>query len=115
MLLINSAGTDAFMAKEMVNAFGIATYGEVNPGLFFTLFFFIFNNVVGLITIVTFPFLFALMFGDFGHGILLTIFAIFLCVFEKKLEKLKNDVYLFITCLFCYLLRLLNLCISEDI
>lgn len=46
--------------KEIVNTYGIPRYREANPGLF---------------TIVTFPFLFAVMFGDMGHGLLLFLFC----------------------------------------
>lgn len=44
-------------------------YKEVNPALF---------------TIVTFPFLFGVMFGDIMHGSILLIFAIILCFSERK-------------------------------
>lgn len=64
--------TNAF--QIIVDAYGVAKYGEVNPGLF---------------TIITFPFLFAVMFGDFGHGILVTIFAIWVVTNEKTLAKKK--------------------------
>ena len=60
--------------QEIVDAYGVATYREVNPGLF---------------AIVTFPFLFAVMFGDVGHGILVTLFAGWMCYYEKSLEKKK--------------------------
>lgn len=55
---------------NLVEAYGVAHYREVNPGVF---------------TIITFPFLFAVMFGDVGHGILMTIFAAYLCINEKKI------------------------------
>ena len=43
-------------------------------------------------TIVTFPFLFAVMFGDAGHGLLMTLFAFTLLIFQKKLKGVKNEV-----------------------
>ncbi|CAH1765562.1 14643_t:CDS:10 [Entrophospora sp. SA101] len=58
--------------QEIVDAYGIAKYREVNPGLF---------------TIITFPFLFAVMFGDLGHGTLVTLGALYLIIFEKRLER----------------------------
>ena len=47
----------------------MAKYQEANPALF---------------TIVTFPFLFAVMFGDWGHGICLLLGTLFLIIREKK-------------------------------
>ncbi|KVH98441.1 ATPase, V0 complex, subunit 116kDa [Cynara cardunculus var. scolymus] len=59
--------TTAF--QEIVDAYGVAKYQEANPGLY---------------TIVTFPFLFAVMFGDWGHGICLFLGTLFLILREKK-------------------------------
>ncbi|GBG69770.1 hypothetical protein CBR_g4601 [Chara braunii] len=64
--------TDVF--QEIVDAYGIANYQEANPAPF---------------TIVTFPFLFAIMFGDWGHGILMLIACLALIVNEKKLGSQK--------------------------
>lgn len=66
--------TEAF--QTIINAYGTAKYQEVNPGL---------------PTIVTFPFLFAVMFGDLGHGFLLTCAAIVMILYERKLQKQKLD------------------------
>ncbi|KAM0834459.1 hypothetical protein ACQ4PT_063606 [Festuca glaucescens] len=64
--------------QGVVDAYGIAKYQEANPGLF---------------TIVTFPFLFAVMFGDWGHGICLLLSALYLIIREKKLASQKlNDI-----------------------
>lgn len=51
----------------------------------------LFSFISALYTIITFPFLFAVMFGDTGHGILMTLFASILVIFEKKFSKMKID------------------------
>ena len=43
-----------------------------------------------LYTIITFPFLFAVMFGDAGHGIIMASFAFLLVLFEKKLSNYQG-------------------------
>ncbi|KAF3327107.1 V-type proton ATPase subunit a3-like protein [Carex littledalei] len=60
--------------QEIVDAYGVAKYQEANPGLF---------------TIVTFPFLFAVMFGDWGHGICLLLCTSILIIREKKFSSQK--------------------------
>lgn len=42
-------------------------------------------------TVITFPFLFAVMFGDLGHGLVLTIFAAFMIIYQNKLKKKKIE------------------------
>jgi V-type H+-transporting ATPase subunit a len=68
--------TNKFTAvyQDIVDAYGIARYREVNPAVFST---------------VTFPFLFAVMFGDVGHGFLLLAFAIYLLTKEKQYASEK--------------------------
>lgn len=55
-----------------MDSYGIATYQEVNPGLF---------------AIITFPFLFAVMFGDIGHGLIILFAALYMIMNEKKWAK----------------------------
>ncbi|KAH7686954.1 V-type H+-transporting ATPase subunit a protein [Dioscorea alata] len=64
--------TTAF--QEIVDAYGVAKYQEANPGVY---------------TIVTFPFLFAVMFGDWGHGLCLLAATLLLIIREKKLSSQK--------------------------
>lgn len=60
--------------QEIVDAYGVARYQEANPAVY---------------TTVIFPFLFALMFGDWGHGICLLLGALVLIVRENKLSTQK--------------------------
>ncbi|XP_025422509.1 V-type proton ATPase 116 kDa subunit a isoform X5 [Sipha flava] len=66
--------TSAF--QNLVDAYGIASYREINPTPY---------------TIISFPFLFAVMFGDLGHGGLMFLFAAFLVLREKQLAAKKSD------------------------
>lgn len=58
--------------QEIVNTYGIPRYREINPTYF---------------NIVTFPFLFGVMFGDIGHGFLLFLFGAYLCLWKDNIEK----------------------------
>jgi V-type H+-transporting ATPase subunit a len=58
--------------QEIVNTYGIPRYQEANPSIF---------------AIVTFPFLFGVMFGDIGHGFLLLLFGIYLLWNNTSLQK----------------------------
>ncbi|KAJ0680616.1 putative V-type ATPase, V0 complex, 116kDa subunit family [Helianthus annuus] len=64
--------TDSF--QTIIDAYGVAKYQEANPGVY---------------TIVTFPFLFAVMFGDWGHGICLLLVTLVLIFKEKKYSTQK--------------------------
>ena len=42
-------------------------------------------------TVITFPFLFSVMFGDCGHGLLVFLAALCMVLMERRLERLKTD------------------------
>jgi len=66
--------------QGIVDSYGIASYLEVNPAPF---------------TIISFPFLFSLMFGDAGHGTIMFAAALWMVIFEKKhlANKTDNEIW----------------------
>ncbi|VDP06870.1 unnamed protein product [Heligmosomoides polygyrus] len=66
--------------QNIVDAYGIATYREINPAPY---------------TIISFPFLFAVMFGDMGHGAIMLCAALFFILKEKQLEaaRIKDEIF----------------------
>ena len=72
--LPSSKFTDGFQA--LVNTYGVPRYREINPGAF---------------AIVLFPFLFAIMFGDLGHGFVLLLVAAYFIRNEAALGKQELD------------------------
>jgi len=72
--------TNEFTApfQNLVDTYDIPRYGEANPALF---------------TIVSFPFLFGIMFGDIGHGMLLFGFGLGLMRYGESLKYTLPDVY----------------------
>eukprot|EP01061_Rhynchopus_euleeides_P047181 TRINITY_DN933_c0_g1_i1.p2 TRINITY_DN933_c0_g1~~TRINITY_DN933_c0_g1_i1.p2 ORF type:complete len:862 (+),score=407.37 TRINITY_DN933_c0_g1_i1:58-2586(+) len=57
--------------QGIVNAYGAPRYKEINPAVF---------------TIITFPWLFGVMYGDIGHGIIISLVALLFILYEKKLS-----------------------------
>ena len=78
MLFRTNKYTSGF--QSLIDAYGVNTYREANPGVF---------------TIATFPFLFAVMFGDAGHGTILLLTASYLIYKERVLEKKVEDSEIF--------------------
>jgi V-type H+-transporting ATPase subunit a len=62
--------------QNLIDAYGVAAYREVNPAPY---------------TIITFPFLFSIMYGDIGHGMLMFLGALYFVLNEKKLSG-KRDM-----------------------
>ena len=60
--------------QALVNTYGTPRYREANPGAF---------------CCIMFPYLFGIMFGDFGHGLMLAMVGLMLIKMEKAWEGKK--------------------------
>lgn len=69
--------TDKFTTgfQAIIEAYGVADYREINPAFF---------------TIISFPFLYGVMFGDMGHGIIMALVAAFMCWKETEIGRKKD-------------------------
>ena len=63
--------------QMIVDTYGTPRYKEINPGYF---------------TIITFPFLFGVMFGDIGHSLFLILLSVFLFIKNNTLSKSSNPM-----------------------
>lgn len=68
-----NAFTEPF--QEIVNTYSVPRYKEINPAL---------------VTSVTFPFQFAVMFGDVAHGSCILFLAAF--IFMKQKELMESSI-----------------------
>lgn len=59
-----------------MNIYGIPRYREINPGVF---------------AVITFPFLFGVMFGDILHGSLTMLMGLFLMFVHNNPKTFKNS------------------------
>lgn len=57
--------------QQITDTYGVPSYEEANPSAF---------------SVVTFPFLFAVMFGDYGHGSLLLFLGTVMVLFHDRLN-----------------------------
>ncbi|VDK74064.1 unnamed protein product [Litomosoides sigmodontis] len=66
--------------QNIIDAYGIASYREINPAPY---------------TMITFPFIFAVMFGDCGHGLIMLLCALFFIYREKQLEaaRISDEIF----------------------
>lgn len=64
--------------QQMVFTYGIPRYQEMTPVFF---------------SIVSFPFLFGVMFGDIGHGLMLVGIALAIIAYEEQLKYRYPEVW----------------------
>eukprot|EP00918_Siedleckia_nematoides_P031802 GHVU01068827.1.p1 GENE.GHVU01068827.1~~GHVU01068827.1.p1 ORF type:complete len:663 (+),score=122.14 GHVU01068827.1:4033-6021(+) len=63
--------------QGMIDTYGVPRYGESNPAL---------------LTMITFPFLFGIMYGDIGHGICVLIFGAVLVATYRPSSGADNEM-----------------------
>ena len=66
--------------QNLIDAYGVNSYREVNPAVY---------------TIATFPFLFAVMFGDAGHGLIVLLAGLWMVAMEARLVKMAEESEIF--------------------
>lgn len=68
-----------YVFQLITDTYGVPSYQEANPSF---------------ISIVTFPFLFGMMFGDFGHGFIIFVISSILILFNNQLKGGMLDMIL---------------------
>lgn len=63
----------SFVFQVITDTYGIPTYKEANPSV---------------ISSITFPFFFGIMFGDIGHGSIIMIFGLLITFFSDHVKQL---------------------------
>lgn len=74
-----------WLSQNLVNLYGIPRYQEANPMI---------------VSLVTFPFLFGMMFGDLGHGSLLGLVGLFTVIQGEKGPLAKGRFSIFLMGIF---------------